>query len=67
MHRNFAAIAAVAVGLAPGMAGPAAGQATLPVERIRLPDGFRVEVVARIPAARAMAWGGAGTLCPWAS
>jgi glucose/arabinose dehydrogenase len=62
MHRNLAAIAAVALALAPAMAGPAAGQATLPIERIRLPDGFRIEVVARVPAARAMAWGSAGTL-----
>ena len=37
-------------------------QATLPVETIRLPPGFSIEVLARVPNARAMTWGAAGTL-----
>ncbi|QNM95323.1 PQQ-dependent sugar dehydrogenase [Chitinimonas koreensis] len=34
----------------------------LPLDRIRLPAGFRIELVARVPNARAMAWGERGTL-----
>jgi len=37
-------------------------QTALPVETIRLPPGFDIEVVARVPNARAMTWGAAGTL-----
>ena len=37
-------------------------QDALPVESVRLPPGFAIEVVARIPNARAMTWGAAGTL-----
>jgi glucose/arabinose dehydrogenase len=41
---------------------PAAPQSPLPLERIRLPPGFVIETVARVPNARAMAWGERGTL-----
>lgn len=34
----------------------------LPIERIRLPEGFRIEVLAEVPSARGMAWGADGTL-----
>lgn len=34
----------------------------LPVGKIKLPPGFTIEVVARIPSARGMAWGDRGTL-----
>jgi len=37
-------------------------QSGLPVDTIRLPPGFEIEVVARVPNARAMTWGTAGTL-----
>ena len=37
-------------------------QAPLPVESLKLPPGFAIEVVARVPSARAMTWGTAGTL-----
>jgi len=37
-------------------------QTSLPIESIRLPPGFAIEVVARVPNARAMAWGAQGTL-----
>ena len=37
-------------------------QTALPLETIRLPPGFAIEVVARVPNARAMTWGAAGTL-----
>ena len=40
----------------------AAAQSTLPIESIKLPPGFSIEVVARVPNARAMTWGAAGTL-----
>src|SRR5512136_694467 len=36
--------------------------AALPRESIRLPPGFGIEVVARVPNARAMTWGARGTL-----
>ncbi len=41
---------------------PVHAQTSLPVETIRLPSGFSIEVVARVPNARAMTWGAAGTL-----
>jgi glucose/arabinose dehydrogenase len=40
----------------------AAAQADLPLDRIRLPPGFAIDVVARVDAARAMTWGDRGTL-----
>ncbi|MFO1324954.1 MAG: PQQ-dependent sugar dehydrogenase [Burkholderiales bacterium] len=40
----------------------ALAQSTLPVDRIKLPPGFVIDVVARAPYARAMAWGANGTL-----
>ena len=40
----------------------AACAAELPLEDIRLPPGFRIELVARVPNAREMAWGARGTL-----
>ncbi|MFO1412530.1 MAG: sorbosone dehydrogenase family protein [Burkholderiales bacterium] len=43
-------------------AGTASAQSALPVERIKLPPGFVIEVVARAPAVRAMTWGAQGTL-----
>ena len=50
------ALVAAAVG------GAACGQSSLPIDSIRLPPGFSIEVVARVPNARAMAWGANGTL-----
>jgi glucose/arabinose dehydrogenase len=43
-------------------APPARAQSALPVERIKLPPGFAIEVIARVPSARAMTWGARGTL-----
>jgi len=40
----------------------ASAQTALPVELLRLPPGFTAEVVARVPNARAMTLGAAGTL-----
>ena len=42
--------------------GPLYAQSPLPVDSIKLPPGFAIEVVARVPNARAMTWGAAGTL-----
>ena len=39
-----------------------AAQADLPLDRIKLPPGFVIDVVARVDAARAMTWGDKGTL-----
>lgn len=42
---------------------PLLAQAQLPLDRIRLPPGFRIEVLSdRLPSAREMAWGAKGTL-----
>jgi glucose/arabinose dehydrogenase len=41
---------------------PAAVSAQLPLDRIRLPAGFSIEVVARAPGAREMTFGAGGTL-----
>jgi glucose/arabinose dehydrogenase len=45
-----------------GAASYAWGQSDLPLERIRLPPGFVIETLVRIPDARAMTWGERGTL-----
>jgi glucose/arabinose dehydrogenase len=41
---------------------PVIAQPALPIDRIRLPPGFAIEVAARVPSARAMTWGAEGTL-----
>ncbi|MFO1397160.1 MAG: sorbosone dehydrogenase family protein [Burkholderiales bacterium] len=43
-------------------AGAAGAQSPLPLDRIRLPPGFAIELVARAPDVRAMTWGAQGTL-----
>lgn len=45
-----------------GIATGACAQEALPIDRIKLPPGFSIEVLARVPNARAMAWGDQGTL-----
>lgn len=52
-------VAALAGALA---CGAAFAQSPLPLEEIRLPGGFSIELVARVPNARAMAFGSEGTL-----
>ena len=57
--------APVALGLAPLLwlaCATAPAQTALPVETIKLPPGFAIEVVGRVPNARAMTWGAACTL-----
>jgi hypothetical protein len=48
--------------LASLIAGSAASQPALPLGTIRLPPGFVIELVARVPSAREMTWGAHGTL-----
>ena len=72
MARQFSAAsrarrlhALVALGLAPCLwlaCGTVPAQTPLPVDTIKLPPGFSIEVVGRVPNARAMTWGAAGTL-----
>jgi glucose/arabinose dehydrogenase len=57
--RGMGAIALIGA-LASCTAAP--GFVPLPLERIRLPPGFVIELVARVPNARAMTWGDRGTL-----
>jgi len=40
----------------------AADQASLPLDRIELPPGFAITLLARVPGAREMTWGARGTL-----
>ncbi|CAG0967096.1 hypothetical protein BURK1_01022 [Burkholderiales bacterium] len=54
--------AATVAGLLAAGSERGAAQAPLPVDRIRLPPGFAIEVLARVPNARAMTWGAGGTL-----
>jgi glucose/arabinose dehydrogenase len=57
MKRRRALLAVLAAMLA-----ATAGAQTLPLERITLPSGFTIELVARVPGAREMAFGANGTL-----
>ena len=57
----IAALAALAAAAAT-MAPPVTAQSTLPLERIKLPPGFSIDTIARVPNARAMTWGDKGTL-----
>ena len=50
---------ALALWVAPLAAGAQGGP---PLDRIKLPDGFRIELVAQVPSARAMTFGRDGTL-----
>ena len=59
MHAVHLAAAAIVAAALPLGAG---AQSSLPIEKIRLPPGFAIEVVARVDTARAMAWGDKGTL-----
>jgi glucose/arabinose dehydrogenase len=51
-------LAAAAATIAPS----AAAQSALPLDRIKLPPGFAIDTIARVPNARAMTWGDKGTL-----
>src|ERR1035437_10306003 len=42
------------------VAGGAFAASDFPLDKIRLPPGFSIELVARVPNARAMAWGATG-------
>ena len=58
----FVAALALVTALAPIAIAPLRAQTALPLETLKLPPGFSIEVVARIPSARQMTWGAAGTL-----
>jgi glucose/arabinose dehydrogenase len=61
--RRGTALAGLALAfLLVGGARPAVGQPALEIERIKLPPGFAIEVVARVSNAREMTWGDRGTL-----
>jgi glucose/arabinose dehydrogenase len=53
-------LAAIALGC--GLGAAAHAQSGLPLQDIKLPPGFAIELVARVPNARAMTWGAEGTL-----
>jgi len=54
--------ASLAAAMLFGVPGAAPAQSALPVDQIRLPPGFTISVVARVPNARAMTMGPGGTL-----
>jgi glucose/arabinose dehydrogenase len=54
------ALAMLLAGFAASGAAPA--QQSLPLDRIRLPAGFVIDLYARVPGAREMTWGAQGTL-----
>src|SRR5512137_2192144 len=54
--------AMVALGAMLSLAPRASAQSPLPLQTIRLPAGFAIELVARVPNARAMTLGARGTL-----
>ena len=45
-----------------GVSHAAVEQSALPLDRIKLPPGFTIELVAHVPNAREMTWGARGTL-----
>jgi glucose/arabinose dehydrogenase len=62
MHKRFQSyLAAMLATLACGTL-VAAPPSDLPLETVKLPRGFVIELVARVPNARGMAWGERGTL-----
>jgi len=58
-RRLVLALACGVTGLVPVAAR---AQSQLPLDRIELPAGFVIELVARVPGAREMTWGARGTL-----
>src|SRR3954462_5145806 len=61
--RSLRAVAAVSVaGLFGAASVTASAQDALPLQSIKLPPGFTIEVAARVANPRAMTWGAAGTL-----
>ena len=52
----------LAIAIFAAVAQPALAQRDLPVDLIKLPPGFRIEVAARVESAREMALGAKGTL-----
>ncbi len=62
MRRRTGFECLVAAALFAGAAMHASAQQALPIDRIKLPPGFAIEVAARVPNARAMTWGEGGTL-----
>ena len=66
-HFTFAALMRAAARYAMLLAGLAAShaavaQSALPLDRIKLPPGFTIELAAHVPSARGMTWGARGTL-----
>jgi len=60
--RKTATRALVAAVLLLSTSASVRAQDALPLETLKLPPGFTIEVVARVPNARAMTWGANGTL-----
>ena len=62
MSPNNSLRCALACGVLLAVACTTTAQSPLPIDMIRLPPGFVINVIARVPNARAMAWGAGGTL-----
>src|SRR5437899_11907162 len=62
MKKSWRLIAALAIfGINMAESQSSAAQ-SLPLDQIKLPPGFSIELIARVPSARAMTWGDRGTL-----
>src|SRR5262245_29667062 len=61
-HMFLSTVRAAIAGAVLGSCASDAAQAPLPIDRIQLPPGFSISVLARVPSARGMTWGTEGTL-----
>jgi len=62
MSKSLALIAGTAIVCATIAASQSSAAQSPPLDQIKLPQGFSIELVARVPSARAMTWGDRGTL-----
>src|SRR5436190_23512905 len=62
MNKSPRLTAGVAIMCAYIAASQSCGAQSLPLDQIKVPQGFSIELAARVPSARAMAWGDRGTL-----
>jgi glucose/arabinose dehydrogenase len=62
MKKSLGLVAGTAIVCANIAASQSSAGQSLPLDQIKLPQGFSIELVARVPSARAMTWGDRGTL-----
>jgi len=62
MRKSLGLVAGTAIVCTNIAASQSSAAQALPLDQIKLPQGFSIELVARVPSARAMTWGDRGTL-----